>query len=128
MPRIDARKTTGILCVAVSYRLRKIVALLLCAATVFAGFGFAGAVAAEMEHGFGIEQTDPGPPGQAPEDRACSHGCAAHLGAHLPMLAPLPGGPNPPESVRSGIALSRAAAFIGVYPDAFFRPPRISLA
>lgn len=107
--------------------LQKFMVLMLCAAVMLAGSGFAGAYAGAIAHDLGIE-TVSGSPADAPlkggERAIDEHGCAAHLGMHLlattddaPSLFPVP--------ARSTLEPRPDARVFPALPDLFYRPPRL---
>ena len=123
----SGRKTEGIL-PGVSARFRKFLAVLISAAVLLGGSGFSGAFANALDHDLGIEtQLGDAARDTGSEGETCSHGCGAHLAAHLVVMTD--GGPAM-VLVPAGVqrAVLPLAVFLVSRNDSFFRPPRYSLA
>lgn len=124
-PSVDP--TDGILA-PVSRPFRKLVAVLMSAAILFAGSGLSGTFAAGIEHGLGIESSAVSPPSETGDSaKKCDHGCAGHFTAHLVTLTDAQALFVPAATT----ATTSTTPPFGVIPlrrDSFFRPPRSSLA
>lgn len=68
-------------------QLRKVVAALLSVWLLLMSGGYATAFAAELEHDLKCAQSGTDAPVPLNGDRACPHGCAAHLAGHLSIVA-----------------------------------------
>lgn len=107
---------------------RKLAAMLMSAAILFAGSGFSSTFAAGMEHGLGIESPLVSPPSDGGETaKKCDHGCAGHFSAHLVTLIDAQPLFVPAATTVRQLGTPRSGAF-SARLDSFFRPPRNSLA
>lgn len=108
-----------------SRRLRKLVALFLCAWLFALGSGVSAAFGAEIQHGLQcVELADEAP---AKGDAACGHGCAGHLSAHLAAI-----GAEAPAASTPGARATRhphaGMPDIGESSSRLSRPPKDLLA